>query len=317
MRELKERPIHAVIGVATYRRPDHLRRILPALQAEVSASSSHTQILIVDNDPSDGAAKAIVGDFGSPDVRYVHEPEPGISAARNRALVEAGTADVILFIDDDEMPHQGWLDLMLDCWSHFRCVAVAGPAVASFDGLLDPWVEASGVFDRWTFDTGTVVQGAASNNLLLDLGQLHALGVRFDPEFGISGGSDTMLTRTLSQRGGTLRWCDEAEVADLIPADRTTKRWVIRRIFRTSNTWSRVHLKLAPSQRKRFPQRVNLVLRGVLRMGSGLSRVGRGTLTGDLRMRATGTCSVVSGSGMVLGAAGYVWHEYRREGGSP
>ena len=53
---------------------------------------------------------------------------------------------------------------------------------------------------------------------MLDLNQVRAFGVEFDPIFGLSGGSDTLFTRQLVAAGGELIWCDSAPVVEWIPA---------------------------------------------------------------------------------------------------
>lgn len=303
--------VRLTIAVATYRRLECLERILPALVEQLGRSRHLGKILIIDNDP-DAGARPVVEGFGCFDVSYAHEPEPGISAARNLALLLATASRVIIFIDDDELPSPGWLDKLVSCWLTYGSDGVSGPAVARFDRPVDPWVRASGVFDRRTLPTGSVVPGAASNNLLLDLESIRKMGLTFDQRFGISGGSDTMLTRHISRQGGTLRWCDEAEVFDLIPADRATRPWVRRRTFRTSNTWSRVHLALADSVGERICQRLSLSIRGLVRITRGVVMFTAGLAGHSVDRQALGVCSVASGSGMILGAFGYVWQEYRR-----
>ena len=75
-------------------------------------------MLVVDNDPAASARSACTGFH--PAVRYVHEPRPGIAAARSRALREAGEHDVLVFIDDDERPSAGWLRSLLDTFEPDR-----------------------------------------------------------------------------------------------------------------------------------------------------------------------------------------------------
>ena len=82
------------------------------------------------------------------------------------------------------------------------------------------------------------MHGAATNNLLLDLAQLRTLGIRFDDRFGLTGGSDTLLTHTLVKRGAQIRWCDDAVMRETVPVERATRRWALRRTFRTGNGWS-------------------------------------------------------------------------------
>ncbi len=300
-----------VVAVATYRRPDCLDRILPELADQAGRLGHPATVLVVDNDPDGGAGPAVLA-WADRGVRYVHEPAPGISAARNRALLEAGDADLLVFVDDDELPLPGWLHEHVTHWLEWRCAAVAGPVTARFEGDADEWVRASGVFDRTERPTGTVVRGAASNNLLLDLAQLRQHRLSFDERFGISGGSDTRLIHQLVKQGGVVRWCAEAEVLDFIPVPRSNRAWALKRTTRTSNTWSRVALDLADSPGERLRERVDLTLRGGYRLLRGLAGMLTGTLRGDVATRARGEVAVASARGMVGGAWGRVEQEYRR-----
>ena len=81
------------VGILTFRRPDGLRESLPRLLEQVRQVPG-AELLVIDNDdvPS---AQGIVAEreaAGDP-VRYVHEPDPGIVSARNRALDEAEWKD--------------------------------------------------------------------------------------------------------------------------------------------------------------------------------------------------------------------------------
>lgn len=301
-----------VVAMATFRRPEDLARILPELVSQVENLTFEARVVVVDNDPA-GSAREAVGGWLHRGVQYVHEPIPGIAAARNRALDEAADADVLVFVDDDELPLAGWLDALVTSWLTWQCAAVAGPVITQFVGPADEWVRACGVFDTAPRDTGSVVAGAASNNLLLDLAQLRAHGLRFDDAFGISGGSDTRLIHQLIKQGGVVRWCAEAEVLDFIPASRSTREWALRRTFRTGNAWSRVALDLADTPRRQFQQRLELTWRAALRAGRGLVRVTRGRWTTDVRLRALGEVDAASAAGVVSGAWGYVFSEYRRQ----
>jgi GT2 family glycosyltransferase len=61
-------------------------------------------VLVVDNDPPDGATEAVAAAEGA---AYVREPRPGLDFARNRGLREAGTA-YVAFLDDDTVVDRGW-----------------------------------------------------------------------------------------------------------------------------------------------------------------------------------------------------------------
>ncbi|WP_170853930.1 glycosyltransferase family 2 protein [Microlunatus flavus] len=301
-----------VVGVATFRRPAALARLLPALVAQLEAYAGEASVLVVDNDPDAGAREEVARWAGGR-VRYAHEPRPGIAAARNRALAGAGDARLLVFVDDDGLPQPGWLSRMVEAWLRWRPAAVSGPAVPRFEeGEPDPWVAGSGVFDRTVRPTGMLLGGASSANLLLDLEQLRAFGLAFDEAFGLTGGSDTMLTHAIVAAGGEIRWCDEAEVLDFHSPDRMTRAWVRRRSYRTGNDWSRVALALAPSGPRRLAERGELVARGAVRGATGLANQLRGRLAHDVARQALGACQVSTAVGVVGGALGVVSVEYGR-----
>ena len=221
-------PADLVLAVLTYRRPADLAELLPELDRQAAGAALGVQILVVDNDP-DGAGRPACEGAGLDRVRYVHEPRPGIAAARNRALAEGAGHRLLAFIDDDERPRPGWLAGLLATLAEHGGPGAVGPVVSRFAAQLSPWVLAGGFFDRRRMPTGTPVTVAATNNLLLDLDVVRAAGLDFDERFGLSGGSDTLFTRRLVRAGGPLIWCDEAVVTDVVPAARCRRDWVLRR----------------------------------------------------------------------------------------
>ncbi|MDQ4109665.1 MAG: glycosyltransferase [Actinomycetota bacterium] len=298
------------VCMLTYRRPEGLAEAIGMLRTQLDLVPD-ARLLVVDNDEQPSAS-ASVAEAAGDDVRvvYVHEPTPGIAAARNRALSEAGPEAVVVFIDDDEQPSEKWLSTLFGCWQETRAAAVAGPVVSRFSGEPDPWIIAGGYFKRPRHTTGTIVTTAATNNLLLDMAQIGSL--RFDLGFGLSGGSDTVFTRALSDAGGRIVWCDEATVYDLVPASRATREWARARSSRVGNSDSRTRVHLAPRGRRSIT-RVQATARGIVRVGWGCLRLLAGHVTKSVAHQARGTRFVVRGVGMVRGAWGSHISEYLRE----
>lgn len=298
-----------VVAVATFRRPELLARLLPSVVEQVTTLGPNHGVIVVDNDPEASARETVAS---WPLVRYVHEPRPGIAAARNRALREARHADAIAFIDDDETPAPGWLDALVRTWRRYRCDAVAGPTHSRLEEPVSSWVRACPTFRRPARPTGSVREGAASGNLLLDLRTLRREGLTFSDAYGLTGGSDTLLTRTLSRRGGVIRWCQEAETTETVPAARADRHWVLRRNRRIGNAWSRIHLELAASRRERLTTRASLLARGNVRVARGAVLTVAGHVTHNVGRTAAGECHVATGLGMLSGASGRVVTEYLR-----
>ncbi|HEY7071378.1 MAG TPA: glycosyltransferase, partial [Acidimicrobiales bacterium] len=301
-----------VVVILTYRRPDDLRAAVPLVLAQLGGAPCDGSVVVVDNDPA-GSALGLAAGMAGARVRFVHEPAPGIAAARNRGLDEAGDADLVVFIDDDERPEPGWLQGLLGEWLRTRPAAVVGPVVSVYEREPEPWIAAGRFFTgRRRLPTGTEVDVAATNNLLLDLRQVRAAGVRFDLRFGVTGGSDTLFTRRLHRRGGRMVWCDEAVVLDVVPAARLTRGFIARRAFRYGNSWSRVALALEPGPGARAVRRVVLSAQGLARIAAGSGRLGAGVVLGSLRHQAMGTRTLLRGLGMASGAWGYAYAEYAR-----
>ncbi|NYI75728.1 glycosyltransferase family 2 protein [Nocardioides panzhihuensis] len=297
------------VCMLTYRRPEGLAETIDILRTQLDAVPG-ARLLVVDNDDQPTASSS-VAEAARGDVRvvYVHEPTPGIAAARNRALAEAGPEAVVVFIDDDEQPSEAWLSTLFGCWQETGAAGVVGPVVFRLDGEPDVWLTAGGFFREFSHPTGTVVTTAATNNLLLDMVQVGEL--RFDLGFGLSGGSDTAFTRALTAAGGRIVWCEEAPVFDLVPASRATREWALARASRVGNSDSRVHVYLA-SPGTRGLVRLEQTARGVVRVAWGGVRLFLGRVTGSVVHHARGTRLVVRGVGMVRGAWGSHIHEYLR-----
>ena len=299
------------VAVVTFRRPDLLARLLPMLVEQVTALGPDCWVVVVDNDPA-ASGRSVTASWPGDLVRYVHEPRPGIAAARNRALHEAAQADAVVFIDDDEEPTTGWLETLVRTWQHYGCDAVAGPTVQVLGEGASSWVRACPNFRRTSRPTGTLLVGAASGNLLIDPATLRREGLTFSDAYGLTGGSDTLLTRTLTKRGGVIRWCEEAEAREVVPAERAARRWVLRRNVRIGNVWSRVHLELADSRVDLLRTWMSLTARGTVRVARGVLLTAWGRVTSDIGRRAVGECHVAAGLGVLSGASGRVVTEYLR-----
>lgn len=300
------------VGVLTYRRPEFLVKLLPQLEAQLASLPEGVagKVLVVDNDPACSAAATVRG-FGS-NVHYVSEPTPGIAAARQRCLASAADFDLLQFIDDDEEPVGDWLTQMIGAWQEFgRPAAVAGRVLARFAEPPPAWVEAGAFFVRRTYMNGTELQAAPSGNLLLDIAQVTRLGVQFDATLGLRGGEDTQFTRQLADRGGRIVFCDKAAIIDLVPVDRMTKEWVLRRAWFHGGTAAHLQLR----ELSGFPlafSRLRLLMGGLGRGAVGVSRAMVGVISRNQGLNARGWRLAYRGAGMAAEAAGWSDSEYKR-----
>jgi len=309
------------IAVLTFRRPDQLSLCLRqvAVQADDLSRGGGSipqrydvDVVVVDNDPQGSGLMAIPAGAESGRIRYVVEPTPGISAGRNRALDEADGSDVLVFIDDDELPLDGWLRELVQTWQGSRAAAVAGRVVPRYEHEPDPWILAGGFFVRRSLPTGSEVTVAAAGNLLLDMSSVRRSAARFESEFGLTGGEDTLFTQRLHRSGCTLLWCNESVVEDLIPAARLTRAWVLKRAWSHGNSASLIDIHLSRSRDHVIRRRFAWGARGFGRICLGGARVLLGHLRGSLRDQSKGSRMMCRGAGMLAGAAGYSYQEYSR-----
>jgi O-antigen biosynthesis protein len=135
-----EPPFVSVI-VPTAGRPERMAACIGALRAMRYPSF---EIVIVDNSPSVPGTREAVAAIAAEDprVRYVAEPLPGSSVARNRGIREAG-ADLLAFTDDDVQVDPEWLSWMVEPFLRDRAVGVVTGLVlpARMDTPEQRWFE--------------------------------------------------------------------------------------------------------------------------------------------------------------------------------
>lgn len=115
---------------------------LPKCIDSVLAQSFRDWELILVDDGSPDACPAICDRYAAGDsrIRVIHQPNAGVSAARNRGL-DAASAELITFIDPDDHVHRDCYKLMLDAMERTG----AGMAICGFlyeypDGSTEPRV---------------------------------------------------------------------------------------------------------------------------------------------------------------------------------
>jgi O-antigen biosynthesis protein len=109
------------VVVATYDRPDDLRKCLHCLVNQASPRS--VEIIVVDNHPASGLTAAVVAEF--PGVVLVNEPRQGLAYARN-AGISASRGAVVLTTDDDVTMPSDWLEKLIAPFVNPDTMAVTG-----------------------------------------------------------------------------------------------------------------------------------------------------------------------------------------------
>lgn len=318
----KSDEVSLVVAIPTFKRPERLvqtlqlvgEQLAPLIDARQTGAVS---ILVIDNDPAESARSVVADEYAGVATRYVAEATPGIPAVRNRALDESTDVDLLSFIDDDEVPLEGWISSLLVTWSNSgRPAAVMGRVVSIFDPDADPWVLESGLFRRPQRPTGTEIGVAATGNLLLDLNQVRSSGVRFDQRIGLGGGSDTLFSMGLKKTGARLVWCNESVTEDTVEPERQTRPWALKRSFSHGNVSVVVQLRLESRPARRLLIRAKGIAGGAARVVAGYARHLFGRATRSTRHDAKGLRLAYRGAGMISASVGQTYFAYSRPGKS-
>ena len=314
-------PRRVAVAMATYQRQDNLRVLVPTILEQVNAAAAELgldcnwTVIVVDNDPT-GSARDAANPLQDPRVRYRVEPRPGVASARNAALRAAEDCDVLIFIDDDELPQPGWLTNLVRTHLVHDADVVSGPVALVFEGPVDPWLEAIDShlrLHRSHLRTGDQITRAATNNLLLDMAKVRELGLSFDDRFGLTGGEDSFFTGQLHKGGARMVWCAEAVVDDLVPAERANRAYNLRRRYSLSNAGARVEIMLAEPGLERLGIRLACFVRGAAQIGKGSAMAAVGRVARSLRGQAHGERSVMGGLGAIAASAGIAAAPYLRK----
>jgi GT2 family glycosyltransferase len=193
--------VNAAIVVPTKERPEYLDVALRGLAEQARAAGA--DLLVVDDGPSD-ATRAAAERHGA---RYVaHAATRGLNAARNTAL-DATTAELVCFVDDDVRVRPGWLAALLDGAARnpgHGCLT--GPVRAVFEGYAPRFCGREGA--PITFlDLGPQERDAPhawGANLAVRRSAVEQVG-RFDESLGLYGDEQEWEAR-LHAAGGRIRW---------------------------------------------------------------------------------------------------------------
>jgi GT2 family glycosyltransferase len=223
--------------------------VVRAVLEQAGLTGFDLRVVVVDNAP-EGCGL----DPGSEDsVQVLHEPRTGIPFARNRAVREAARwADIIAFIDDDELPEDHyWLSRLVGVLDGQAVEMATGPVRPVFSGSEPSWIRGHPLFERRRPHGRGPLRQAYTHNLAVKADVFRHMETWFDERLRYSGGSDTEFTRRAVRRGMRIAWVGDAVVVERVPAARATARWVLKRSLRLgANRAQRLRLEAA-SVRKR------------------------------------------------------------------
>jgi len=298
-----------VICVATFRRPEGLRRLLVGIAAQTfhSGPRPRLRIVVVDNEASadtKAVCDATAAELGL-DLQYVPESRVGIPYARNAALAAVTPADDWLcFIDDDEVPSPNWVGALLAAQRETGAECVAGLVVPFFPPATPRWIVGGPYFGTKQSRSGTRVP--PTGNSMISRQAIERLNLSFDTTFGQSGGDDTLFFRQAARGGVRIVWTEAAIVFEHVMPGRLRLSRVMRRQFREGCTLAACDIAMGATwfeRAVRLAKGGGLIVIGALTLPLGLIR--------GVDALAHGSCTLARGVGTLVGLAGVRFAEYR------
>src|SRR5574337_236221 len=244
----------------TFNRRARLETLVRAMRAQ--QCSVPFEILAVDNNSTDGTPEMLERLAREPGIplRWVTETEQGIVPARNRAIVESLASDILVFIDDDELPEPGLLEAAARAILDQGAYCVRGPIRIDFTPndrprwLGDELIGFLGALDhgptpRWVTDDTTPVW---SGNIAYRVSVLRTNPeLRFDKRYnragvGIGGGSDAIMFRTFLARDLKIRYRPDMVIRHLVDEWKLKRSYFIRLHYRGGLRAGRYQLPTYP-----------------------------------------------------------------------
>lgn len=228
------------VCVCTFRR-ESVADLLASL-AKLVTPGWRMRVIVADNDDTPSARETVERAFAAHglDGRYIHAPARNISVARN-ACLNAATAPLIAFIDDDETARPDWLARLIARHEATQASVVFGRVKAVYAADAPAWMPVADLHSTPPPIRNGEISGGYTCNVLLRRAAVGAL--RFDPAFGRSGGEDTTFFAQLQQDRVKMVYASDAVVDEPITQARSSLGWLKTRAYRAGQTWGLVELR--------------------------------------------------------------------------
>jgi GT2 family glycosyltransferase/O-antigen/teichoic acid export membrane protein len=234
---------------------------------------------------------------------------PGLASARN-AAVQASRGDLIVFIDDDAVAHERWLEALLAAFEDPDVIGAGGHALPRWEDDQPAWFP-----DEFLWVVGCSYRGLPSAgivrnplgcNMAFRADVFERVGT-FDPGMGRVGShpvgceeTEFCIRAVRTLPAAKLILVSGAEVEHTVPRERGRPAYLLRRCFYEGISKALVRRLGDPRSLDTERQYV----RGVL--ATRLRSSGRGLVTGPERMASLGKIGATLG-GLIAAAAGYTF----------
>jgi glucosyl-dolichyl phosphate glucuronosyltransferase len=302
------------VVICTYNRAQYLPLAIQSLLCQELPAKQY-EIIVVDNCSTD-TTREVIKPYES-SLRYLFEPRPGLSYARNTGWQQARGL-YVAYLDDDAIASSQWLAKILDVFMTIT------PRPGCVGGKVEPIWEIAR--PDWVSDeimaALTVVDWSKNAHVIQDLsvewlvGANMALPISFLEEIGgfVSGldrvgkhllsGGDIFIEKQAIEKGYTCFYHPEIEIKHHVSASRLKQGWFLRRYY-----WQGVSdaiMKLCEDQPSKV-ERTQLALSSVSSLLRSPTRIANLILPTRDPRRFTRKCFDMIKLGRTLAFVGHQW----------
>ena len=227
--------------ICTHNRDRYLGAAIDSL---LEQDCTDYEIIVVDNASSDRTKEVVRQRLNNPLVKYVYEPELGLSVARNRGAKET-TAPILAYLDDDAVASPQWLRTIVEAYRENAKLAIAGGRVTLIlpEGQhLPKWLSNEMAGALGSYDLGEKIVYLDNPNLTprglnysLRSSFLEEIG-GFDPNLGRVGknllsNEELLMTELALEKGWQVAYLPAALAAHNVAPERLQPKWFINRTW--------------------------------------------------------------------------------------
>lgn len=231
------------VVICTYNRADLLGDSIKAIQAQQYPASCY-EIVIVDNNSTDETRTLTtsIASTSEVSIRYIFEPNQGLSFARNAGISNA-SGDIVAFVDDDINAEPGWLAAIAAAFEDANVMCAGGPIRPVWPGEKPGWLaldwepyltinEFEQARKKGYFTWPDTPWGA---NISFRKQAFETVGL-FPTNLGRVGNSllsneEVNICKKIAAAGLRIAFAPEAVIHHKIPTQRVRKQWFYHRTY--------------------------------------------------------------------------------------
>jgi len=190
--------------IPTYNRNRELLECLEGLSGQLTDKRCLEVIIANDGGDKHSIEKLNIVSGRTP-LRYLHLEHKGPAATRNAAVAEA-KGDIILFLDDDCIPAENWMEETIKTWERFPEVSGVGGCVA-YSSTDSIYCKVNSDIFNWYLDqhsSGEYCKFISTYNAGYKKGIFNKVK-GFDEQFRNASGEDRDLNIKILEAGGKLK----------------------------------------------------------------------------------------------------------------